>query len=129
MAIPRSGNVFARSVLCDPDGAISKFMSFARLSGDCFGTPALVRLKPHGARENRLATKYRGFVRQPWNNHNENRAQNMEIERRVVEKQKDHKCLLLLGSFVFRLSFNQLLPFFTILHCPTQRRYLVPQAV
>ena len=67
MATPRSGNVFARSVLCDE--AISKFMSFARLSGDCLGTPALVRLKPHGARENRLAKTYRGFVKRPWNHH------------------------------------------------------------
>ena len=47
-------NVFARSVLCDE--AISKFMSFARLSGDCFG-------------KNRLATTYRRFVKRPWNHH------------------------------------------------------------
>ena len=50
-------NVFARSVLCDE--AISKFMSFACLSGDCFD-------------KNRLATTYRRFVKRLWNNHKQN---------------------------------------------------------
>jgi len=48
-----NNDVIARRALALPEFALSLSKgSNPQLLTDCFGTPALVRLKPHGAREN-----------------------------------------------------------------------------